>query len=75
MDKEKLIKQLFIGKVAEIIGTEKTAKLLNEATVTIYEMFKSRKGISCNSVCSCGNVHSSFEIETNYCWYCLKTIK
>ena len=30
-DKEKLIHQLFIGKVASEIGMEKTAKLLNEA--------------------------------------------
>ena len=43
MDREKLIKQLFVGKVAEIIGTEKTTELLKEATVAIDEMLKSRK--------------------------------
>jgi len=30
MDKEKLIKQLFIGKVTEILGFEKTSELLKE---------------------------------------------
>ncbi len=43
MDREKLIKQLFVGKVSEIIGTEKTTELLKEATVAIDEMLKSRK--------------------------------
>lgn len=43
MDREKLIKQLFVGKVTEIIGTEKTTELLKEATVAIDEMLKSRK--------------------------------
>lgn len=31
MDKVKLVHQLFIGKVADIIGSEKTRKLLKEA--------------------------------------------
>lgn len=31
MDKDKLIHQLFIGKVTDIIGKEKTRTLLNEA--------------------------------------------
>ena len=43
MDREKLIKQLFVGKVSEIIGTEKTTELLKEATVAIDDMLKSRK--------------------------------
>lgn len=43
MDREKLIKQLFVGKVTEIIGTEKTIELLKEATIVIDEMLKSRK--------------------------------
>lgn len=43
MDREKLIKQLFVGKVTEIIGTEKTTELLKEATVAIDEMLKSCK--------------------------------
>jgi hypothetical protein len=43
MDREKLIKQLFVGKVTEIIGTEKTTELLKEATIAIDEMLKSRK--------------------------------
>jgi hypothetical protein len=28
-----------------------------------------------SSVCSCDNVHGEIETKTNYCWYCLKTIK
>lgn len=43
MDREKLIKQLFVGKVTETIGIEKTASLLREATIAIDEMLKSRK--------------------------------
>lgn len=43
MDREKLIKQLFVGKVTEIIGTEKTMELLKDATVAIDDMLKSRK--------------------------------
>lgn len=31
MDRQKLIHQLFIGKVAEVLGMEKTNELLNEA--------------------------------------------
>lgn len=27
------------------------------------------------SVCDCDNVHCEIETKTNYCWYCLKTIK
>ena len=30
-DKEKLVKQLFVGKVSEIIGFDKTLELLKEA--------------------------------------------
>lgn len=25
-------------------------------------------------VCSCGNTHGVLEIQSNYCWYCLKSI-
>jgi hypothetical protein len=28
-----------------------------------------------SSVCSCDNVYGEIETKTNYCWYCLKTIK
>lgn len=28
-----------------------------------------------SSVCSCDNVHGEIETKTNYCWYCLKSIK
>lgn len=40
MDREKLIKQLFVGKVAEIIGYEKTIELLKDSTIAIDEMLK-----------------------------------
>lgn len=35
MDKQKLIKQLFVGKVSDILGFEKTTELLKEATDAI----------------------------------------
>ncbi len=35
--KEKLIRQLFIGKVVEIIGFEKTLELLKESEKTINQ--------------------------------------
>ncbi len=35
MDKQKLIKQLFVGKVSDILGFEKTIELLKEATDAI----------------------------------------
>lgn len=35
MDREKLIKQLLVGKVADIIGNEKAIQLLKEATVAV----------------------------------------
>lgn len=35
MDKQKLIKQLFAGKVSEVLGFEKTTELLKEATDAI----------------------------------------
>ncbi len=31
MDRQKLIHQLFIGKVADVLGIEKTTELLKEA--------------------------------------------
>jgi predicted nucleic acid-binding Zn ribbon protein len=37
-DKEKLIRQMFIGKVSEIIGQEKTIVLLKEATSAIENL-------------------------------------
>ena len=40
MNKEKLIKQLFVGKVSDIIGFKKTTKLLKEATDEINAIIK-----------------------------------
>ena len=37
-DKEKLTRQLFIGKVSEIIGQEKTTQLLKEATSAFEDL-------------------------------------
>jgi len=41
MDREKLIKQLFVGKVAEIIGSKKATELLKDATISIDQLIKS----------------------------------
>lgn len=43
MEREKLIKQLFIGKAAELIGFEKTTQLLKESTAAIDEMIEKSK--------------------------------
>ncbi len=43
MDKEKLIHQLFIGKVADVIGFDETVKLLKEAKKAIEEMLEQPK--------------------------------
>ena len=43
MDREKLIKQLFVGKVTEIIGTKKTVELIKESTIAIDEMIEKGK--------------------------------
>ena len=40
IDEEKLIRQLFIGKVSELIGQEKTVELLKEATEAIKPHLK-----------------------------------
>jgi hypothetical protein len=38
INKEKLIRQLFIGKVSELIGEDETIKLLKEASLAIEKM-------------------------------------
>jgi len=38
MDRQKLIHDLFVGKVAEVIGFEKTTKLLRESMEAIDKM-------------------------------------
>ncbi|WP_156133243.1 hypothetical protein [Lacinutrix sp. Hel_I_90] len=35
VDKQRLIKELFVGKVSDVLGIEKTTKLLKEATDAI----------------------------------------
>ena len=42
INREKLIKQIFIGKVAEIIGHEKTLELLKESTMAIDDAINSK---------------------------------
>lgn len=37
--KEKLVQQLFIGKICDVIGNEKTLKLLKEANEEIEKAF------------------------------------
>lgn len=75
MDREKLIKQLFVGKVSEIIGTEKATKLLKESTDAIDEMLKSFKS---DNVDEC--VHPYWSVvtkcfgEINYCTKCGKDL-
>lgn len=36
MDQQKLVHQLFIGKVSEVLGFDKTVELLKEAQGAIY---------------------------------------
>lgn len=40
MDKDKLIHQLFIGKVSEVIGFDKTTELLKESIEAINETYQ-----------------------------------
>jgi len=62
MDRDKLIKQLFIGKIAGIIGVEETTKLLKDATESIDSVLKSRKAdVSGEFICrSCGKDKNEF---------------
>jgi hypothetical protein len=71
MDREKLIKQLFVGKVAEIIGTEKTTGLLKEATVAIDGMIKAHQADFITSVCDYER-HDKELKETGECRSCGK---
>lgn len=43
MDKQKLIKELFVGKVSDILGHEKTRELLKEATDAINAIHVGQK--------------------------------
>ena len=43
MDKQKLIKQLFVGKVSDILGFEKITELLKEATDAINALDAGQK--------------------------------
>lgn len=43
MDRQKLIKQLFVGMVSEIIGFEKATELLKEATAAADNAIKASK--------------------------------
>ena len=75
MDREKLIKQLVVGKVAEIIGTEKTIELLKEATIAIDKMLKSRKAdVSGECEHPYWSVVTKCFGEINYCTKCGKDL-
>ena len=54
MDKQKLIKQLFVGKVSDILGFEKTTELLKEATDAINAIDVGQKLPIHIVVCSSG---------------------
>lgn len=43
MDKQKLINQLFFGKVADILGFDKTTELLKESIYVINSANKGQK--------------------------------
>lgn len=48
---------------------------VNELAELMEEYAALRQPPVISSVCSCDNVHGEIETKTNYCWYCLKTIK
>jgi len=48
MDKQRLIHQLFVGKVADILGFDKASELLKEATKAL-ESFDDVVSTSCGS--------------------------
>jgi hypothetical protein len=88
MEKEKLIRQLFIGKVSDIIGINKTYELLKEAKNDLeyinkplsYQKDKQTKEYKeqeNKKYCSC---HQSFKIQEVedgdlICEFCRKLIK
>jgi hypothetical protein len=75
MNTEKLIRQLFVGKVAEIIGMEKTLELLKEATDAIEGAAKSKQAdVSGNealrvAVCSESHVRTPDMLPKHACSY------
>ncbi len=53
MDRQKLIHQLFIGKVADVLGMKKTTELLKEAkeAFAIPVVSKQSELLSCDNGC------------------------
>ena len=53
MDRQKLIHQLFIGKVADVLGMEKTTELLKEAkeAFAIPNVVQQSKQFKCDNGC------------------------
>ena len=77
MDKQKLIHQLFIGKVAEFIGQEKAIELLKEAKHAI-ESIEPQLTLADASASACehpfASVMSKCNGEINHCLKCGKHI-
>ena len=76
----------YINKLKEIetlvelsIGTTMTEDKATEIYAVTNDLMCKVKKLNIpaviSSVCSCYNVHGEIETKTNYCWYCLKTIK
>ena len=59
MNTEKLVHQLFIGKVADILGFDKTTQLLKEAKDAIEPLNQGQKLPMAGVVKSCGSCHYS----------------
>jgi len=68
MDKQKLIHQLFIGKVTEILGNEKTTELLREAKIAIESVEPQLKQPAIKSVCV--DCKDEFEAQMERCCVC-----
>ena len=74
-DKEQLkleIEHIFESGANEIRIFEMVVNFIDSRNV-VNKNFVLADVIS--SVCSCDNVHGEIETKTNYCWYCLKSIK
>lgn len=69
MDREKLIKQLFVGKVSEIIGSQKTTQLLRESTQQIDKMIKTNNNRD-SPICDC--CKQPLTAGSYPKWFCLR---
>ncbi len=60
LERDKMIHHLFIGKVCEKLGFDKTLELLKESTAVVDEMLGLRKADVSGSVCN------NFEQDDTY---------